>query len=72
MIEGGARPVGGAVADRAVSGEAGLDVVGIGRGCEVCLVASVAVGGHCGEVIVDVTRRARHRSVSARQREWRL
>ena len=54
VIEGGAGPVGRAVADRAIRRESGLHVIRIGRGVVQRNVARTAICGRAGEHVVHV------------------
>ena len=57
MIEGRACPVGGAVAERAVSREPGLNVIGIRGAVIQCNVTSAAGRGRSSEHVIDVALR---------------
>ena len=66
MVEGGTGPVSGAVADGTISGEPGLNVVGIRRAVVERNVASAAVSWCSGEDVIDMTLSALNAGVRAR------
>ena len=71
VIEGRARPARGAVADRAIPRETGLDVVGVRRSVVVLHVAAVAICRGSLEAPSNVTRGAFKRRVHPRQSKTR-
>ena len=66
VVKGRAGPVGGAVADRAVSRESSLDVIGIRRAVIQRNMASAAARGCPREHVIDVALRALNIAVRAR------
>lgn len=63
------RPCGRGMTDRAIPGEAGGDVIRIGRGGVDRLMTRVAVGRRAGESPADVAAHALHFDVGSRERE---
>ena len=72
VVEARWHPSSRRVAERAISGEAGSNVVRARRPRKVCLVAGVAIGRRRGIAVVSVALRARHRCMLARQRPVRI
>ena len=72
VVESGSQPTGGRVADCARSGEAGRDVTRIIGSLVVGFVTTIAIGRQRGVIVVQVTVRARHSGVRARQWERRV
>jgi len=71
VIKSCAGPGRGAVADRAIRGEACGNVVRVGSGLELLVVAGETVRGRCSEVAASVALRAGHAYVGSGQREFR-
>lgn len=69
MIESGAGPRGGVVAQRAGSGEGRRDMVGIGRALVIPLVAGIAGSRRSRKLAVDMAAGARHGGMRSRQGE---
>ena len=68
VVEGRGAPAAGGVADGAVGGEAGGDVIGVGGAVEISLMAGVAGGGSGCVAVVGVALDAGERGVNAGER----